>query len=225
MNKLEVVGLAVTPDGGELVLYQRGDSFILQIDSYDLMTSRVHGSEEALARLAIEALGDRPATRVLVGGLGMGYTVRAALDLLRGRPRSTVVVSEVIPEVVEWNRGLLAHLAGRPLDDPRVRVETGDVVELLRAPKKPFDAILLDVDNGPDALVLAGNRHLYSAEGLDRIYQALTPGGVFALWSTADDRTFPGRLQRHGFTASTHRVPSRASGKGGKHVVFLARRD
>ncbi len=224
MKPLRVLDCVATPDGRELVLYQRGDVFLIQVDSHDLMSSRAHGSEEELARLALTALGERPAPRLLVGGLGMGFTLRATLDGLARRPGARVVVAEVFPAVVAWNRDFFGHLAARPLADPRVRVEEGDVAELLVSPRQRFDVILLDVDNGPDALTLASNRHLYGQRGLDRLSGALTPGGVLAVWSAAGDARFARRLRRSGFSVSTHRVAARASGKGGRHVIFVARR-
>ena len=143
---------------------------LIQIDGHDLMSSRAHGSEEELARRALAALGERPSTRVLVGGLGMGFTLRATLAALTGRRGAAVVVAEVFPAVVRWNRELLGHLAGRPLDDPRVRVEVADVADLLTPAS--FDVVLLDVDNGPEALTLASNRHLYGRRARDVVAAA-----------------------------------------------------
>lgn len=220
----QILDCVLTPDGTELVLYRRGDAFLIEIDTYDLMSSRVHGSEEELARQAITALGDRPAPRILVGGLGMGFTLRAALDALDGRRgAAVVVVAEVFPAVVEWNRRWLGELAGRPLDDSRTTVEVADVATLLTG-RAPWDAILLDVDNGAEALTLDRNRHLYTRAGVERLHRALAPGGVLAVWSTADDPPFADRLRRAGFAATTHRVPARAGGKGGRHVIFVGRR-
>lgn len=222
-----ILDCVVTPDGRELVLYRRGDTYLIEIDAYELMTSRAHGSEEELARRALAALDGRP-PRVLVGGLGMGFTLRAALDVLAARPAAgqrgaAVVVAEVFPAVVEWNRRWLGELAGRPLDDPRAKVEVADVAELLTG-RPPWDVILLDVDNGAEALTLDRNRNLYSRAGVERLHRALAPGGVLAVWSTAEDEPFADRLRRGGFTVATHRVPARAGGKGGRHVVFVARR-
>lgn len=227
-----ILDCVVTPDGRELVLYRRGDAYLIEIDAYELMTSRAHGSEEELARRAITALDGRPAPRVLIGGLGMGFTLRAALDALAARPDrsarsdrrgASVVVAEVFPAVVEWNRRWFGDLAGRPLDDPRASVEVGDVAAHFAA-QPPWDVILLDVDNGAEALTLDRNRHLYTPAGVERLHRALAPSGVLAVWSTADDPPFADRLQRGGFTVATHRVPARAGGKGGRHVVFVARR-
>lgn len=224
MKPTRILDCVATPDGRELVLYQRDDTFIIQIDNHDLMLSRTHGSEEDLSRLALAALDDRPAPRVLVGGLGMGFTLRAALDGVAERPGAKVVVAEVFPAVVTWNRGVLGPLAGRPLDDPRTEVREGDVGRLLKTKGERYDVILLDVDNGPSALTLKSNRRLYGKEGLERLHRVLTPGGVLAVWSASDDPQFVGLLNRHGFEAESHRVRARASGKGGRHVVFVARR-
>lgn len=222
MKPRRLLDYAVSPDGLELALYQHGDVFLIQIDGHDLMSSRAHGSEEELARRALAALGERPSTRVLVGGLGMGFTLRATLAALTGRRGAAVVVAEVFPAVVRWNREILGHLAGRPLDDPRVRVEVADVADLLTPAS--FDVVLLDVDNGPEALTLASNRHLYGRRGLARIRQALRPGGVLAVWSAGDDPRFTDELRRGGFDAAVHRARERASGKGARHALFVARR-
>lgn len=222
---LRILDSVPTPDGRELVLYQRGDAFVIRIDDEDLMSSRAHGSEEELARIGLDALGARRAPRVLVGGLGMGFTLRAVLDSLAGDDGATVTVAELFPEVVAWNRGPLAPLAARPLDDPRVRVESGDVGRLLGASKAAFDLVLLDVDNGPEAMTLDANRHLYSPSGIDRIHAALSPGGAVAVWSAGHDPHFAHRLHRAGFDVAVHRVSARANGKGGRHVVFVGRRE
>lgn len=216
-----MLDLAVSPYGLELSLYRRGDVFEIQIDGHDLMSSRAHGSEEELARRALAALGERPSPRLLVGGLGMGFTLRAALEAL-GRRGGEVVVAEVFPSVVRWNRELLGHLTGRPLDDPRVRVEVGDVADRL-APDA-FDVVLLDVDNGPEALTLESNRQLYGRRGLARIHEALRAGGVLAVWSAGGDDRFVDELERGGFETTVHRVRERPSGKGARHVLFVGRR-
>jgi len=229
MKPQRILDCVTTPDGGEIVLYQRGDAFVIHIDNFELMTSRAHGSEEALARLALDALdapGRRPAPRVLVGGLGMGFTLRAALDCVAGRPGARVVVAEFFPAVVEWNRRYLGQLAGEPLADPRVEVALGDIARPIAAAAAAaaYDAILLDVDNGAEALTLEGNRHLYTQKGVARLHRALTPGGVLAVWSTDDDPRFTDRLTREGFTVTTHRAAARPGGKGTRHVIFVARR-
>jgi spermidine synthase len=225
MQRQRILDCIVTPDGQELVLYRRGNGFWIEIGGETLMGSRAHGSEGDLARLALDALGNRPAPRMLVGGLGMGFTLRAALDALGNHRGASVVVAEVVSAVVEWNRRWLGHLAGQPLTDPRVRIEHGDVGDRLTAEIGSYDIILLDVDNGPDALTLESNHDLYTDRGVDRLRDALTPGGVLGVWSATNDPRFTDRLQRRGFTAvRTHHVNARASGKGGRHVVFIARR-
>ena len=224
MQPHRILDCVVTADGRELVLSRRGDVFHIHIDRYELMASRAHGSEEELARLAVAALP--PATlapRVLVGGLGMGFTVRAALDALADRPQATVEVAEVFPAVVAWNRGPLAALAREPVADPRVTVVEADVGDVVAGADARYDAIVLDVDNGPEALTLDSNRRLYSPAGLRALRTALTAKGVLAVWSTDDDPRFAHRLGETGFEVMTHRVRARA-GRGARHVVFLARR-
>jgi spermidine synthase len=220
-----ILDCVVTADGHELVLSQRGDVFRIDVDRYELMVSRGHGSEDALASLAIAALGSREAPRVLVGGLGMGFTLRAALDALAGQPNAVVEVAEVFEAVVTWNRGPLAPLAARPLDDSRVRVLVADVGEVIASREAAWDAVLLDVDNGAEALTLESNARLYTPRGLARLRAALAPEGVVAFWSSDEDPRFAHRLGESGFAGvETHRVRARA-GKGARHVVFLARRD
>jgi spermidine synthase len=204
--------------GGELSLHRRGDELVIRIDNEPLMSSRRHGSEEALARLACDGLG--PGARVLIGGLGMGFTLRAALDALAAE--ATVIVAEIAAAVVAWNRGPLAPLAGHPLDDPRVEVMVADVAAVLAAPGDGFDAILLDVDNGPEGLVRAANAGIYAAAGLARARGALRAGGALAIWAAARHPGFEDRLARAGFDAALH--PVRARGRRGAiHTVFVAR--
>lgn len=246
MKPFRLLDSVVTRDGVELTLHQRGEAFYIQIDGYDLMSSRAHGSEDELARLALSEVRVEPRTgngaggagggglRVLVGGLGMGFTLRATLDVLGKRSEAgrnaEVVVAEAFPAVVEWNRGPLAHLAGRPLADRRVRVVEGDVGERLAeaaeagAEARAFDAILLDVDNGPEAITLQGNAGLYTDRGLARTYRALAPGGALAVWSAHDEPRFVKRLRKAGFRVTTHRVSERHGGKGGRHTIFVGTR-
>ena len=179
MNPWQLIGRAQTPGrGAELVLYQRDSEFSLKADNLELMNSRVYGSEEAMARLGCQNLAKRPRARVLIGGLGMGYSVRTALDILGEDAR--VVVAELVPAVVEWNRGVLADLAGRPLDDRRTELHGADVVQLITAARGDYDAIMLDVDNGAEAMVRKSNNWLYSLPGLTATYAALRRGGVLA---------------------------------------------
>lgn len=220
MKPLETVG-RVTRDGLDLALYHRDGAFQIRVDGMELMSSQAHGSEDALAELAQEAILGVKAPRVLVGGLGMGFTLRAALD--RFPRRAELVVAEVFPEVVVWNRGPLAHLAARPLEDPRVRVVESDVSALLG--KTPFDCILLDVDNGPTAFSLPSNAGLYDAVGIARICRSLKDGGVLALWSADLDPAFERRLQRAGMETRRERPRARGRAGGPRHAIYLARRE
>lgn len=217
----ELVDTAPTPDGGELSLHRRGQEYSIRIDRKELMNSRQHGSEEAMARLACGALsGDRP--RVLVGGLGMGFTLAATNACLGAGAR--IEVAELVPAVIRWNRGPLGVLASHPLDDPRVEVHRGDIRRVLEGAEAGYDAILLDVDNGPDGLTQQSNRWLYGREGLARLARALVPGGVLSVWSANPDRPFTQRLAATGFSAETHAVRARANGKGPKHTIWVATR-
>jgi spermidine synthase len=217
----EVIGRTQAEDGTELVLYHRDGVYQIRVNGLELMSSRAHGSEEALARLACSSLRSKT-PKILVGGLGIGFTLRAALDQVPAG--AMVTVAEVFPAVVEWCQGPLADLARRPLDDPRVRVEVADVSELLKRSSGCFDVILLDVDNGPDALTLTANDRLYRRQGIETIYRALKPGGVVAVWSAEPDRGFVRRLQRAGLKVRCETVRARAGGKGPRHTVFLGRK-
>lgn len=223
MKRRELVEAISTPDG-EMTLYRHDREFIIKIDGDDLMLSRLHGSEDALARLALAEIPGRGPLRVLVGGLGMGFTLRAALDALEGRRGSQVTVAEIYEAVVHWNRTHLGPLAGHPLDDPRTGVRVTDVRSCLTDGPGAWDAILLDVDNSPAAFTLDSNRSLYDEAGLFQLHWALAPGGVVAVWSAHSDPEFVKRLRKVGFKAKEKSVAARASGKGGRHVVFLGRR-
>ena len=204
-----------------LVLLQRGHEFVIRSGPHALMSSTAHGSEEALAELACERIAGRTSTRVLIGGLGMGFTLAVALGRLRSDAR--VVVAELVPAVVEWNRGPLAQLAHRPLEDPRVVVHEGDVAELIRGKEGAFDAILLDVDNGPNALARESNNWLYSKAGLRSAFRALPSNGILGVWSVAPDRPFTRRLVESGFTVDEQVVRARRT-RGGRHTLWLATR-
>lgn len=216
----EPVGETRLPSGETMSLHRRGDEFSLRVAGLELMNSRQHGSEEALAALALAELA-RPAQNVLIGGLGMGFTLRAALDALPATAR--VSVAELVPQVAEWNRGPLAHLAGRPLTDGRVRLVVADVADLLARATGTYDAVLLDTDNGPEGTTHEGNERLYSPAGLRAAHAALTPGGVLAVWSAFQSPAFARRLVAAGFAVSEKNVRSRGK-KGVRHVVWLARR-
>jgi spermidine synthase len=206
-------------NGGELRLMQRGSEYSIMSGPVELMNSRLSGSETALATLAFDAVGARPGARVLIGGLGMGFTLRAALASFAADAAMTV--SELVPAVVDWGRGPLADLYAGSLDEPRVTVHAGDVSSLIRAGEAAYDAILLDVDNGPNALTRKENDRLYSIAGLYAARKALTPGGVLAVWSAAPSPAFTGRLRDAGFTVAE--VPVRANGaKGARHLIWMA---
>ena len=219
MKPWELLGEARMPDGTLMVLQRRDTEYAIFAGGKLLMSSRMHGSEEALAALACERARGLAAPSVLIGGLGMGFTVRAALDLLPAN--ATVTVAELQPAVVDWNRGPLAPLAGEPLRDRRVRLETRDVASVIRANARRFDAILLDVDNGPDAFTTSANGHLYSDAGLAAVRAALNPGGAIAVWSAWEDRKFEQRLRYGGFTVRVERVRARLKKGGPRHTIFL----
>lgn len=214
---------ALIPDkSGELQLYRRGDDFFISLDGKELMTSRMHGSEAVLAELACTPIAKCAKARVLVGGLGMGYTLAAALSVLRDDAR--VIVAELVPAVVQWNRGVLGALAGHPLDDSRVIVQEHDVCILLKNGQGSFDAVMLDVDNNPRSLTQKSNGWLYSDTGLPVIYTALRREGVLTVWSTGPDSAFSLRLRNAGFKVQENTVSARGGGKGGRHTIWVATR-
>jgi spermidine synthase len=217
------LGTAVVPGGGgELRLMQRGTEFVIMAGRIPLMNSRMSGSEEALATLSWGRVADRRAPHLLVGGLGMGFTLRALLAIATTETRITV--AELVPEVVAWARGPLADIFAGSLDDPRVRIETADVAAMIGAGKASADAILLDVDNGPDGLSRPGNDRLYSMAGLAAARTTLRAGGVLAVWSTAPDASFTKRLISSGFRVEEKSVRERSNGRGARHTIWLARR-
>ena len=208
-------------DGSEMTLARRGDEHSIRIDGDVLMTSKSHGSEEKLAERGCAGLDTLPRARVLVGGLGMGFTARAALAALR--PDAVVDVVELVGAVVRWNRELIGHLADAPLLDPRVHVIEGDVADVIGTAREHYDAILLDVDNGPEAFTSRENRHLYSREGLRRAREALRQNGVLAIWSTFESPAFTARLREADLETRLVRV--RANGhSNGLHSLWLGRR-
>jgi spermidine synthase len=214
---------APVPGGeGELRLRRRGAEFSIRLGTVELMNSRLSGSEEALARLSCERIAARPQPRALIGGLGMGFTLRAALGALG--PQASIIVAELVPAVVAWARGPMAELFGDSLTDPRVRIEEDDVGRLIRDGRGSYDAILLDVDNGPEALTRGSNDGLYGHDGLRAARAALRPRGVLAVWSCGPDRYFSAALRKAGFRVEE--VTARANGKGGgaRHVIWLATR-
>ncbi len=221
MQPWETVDRARVDGGTELVLSRRGDEWVVRNDGRVLMSSRQHGSEDALADLALSRVERAGGARtVLIGGLGLGYTLRATLD--RIGPESRAVVAEISPELVAWNRGPVGHLAGHPLDDPRTRLQVGDVVARIAEAAGAFDAILLDVDNSPSSMVLRGNDRLYGTKGVRACANALSAGGVLAVWSAGPDDPYLERLGRAGLDARAVPVPARGPGGGGaRHLIFL----
>ena len=220
MNAWELLGQTRTPAGDEMALTRRSGEYVILASGKSLMSSRMHGSEEALATFGVRRARTLEQPSVLVGGLGMGFTLRATLDLLP--PDAHVVVAELVPALVEWNRGPLGPLADHPLEDPRVAVEIGDVGAAIRASRDRFDAILLDVDNGPAAFTASDNQALYDDRGLAAARLALKAGGVLAVWSAREDRRFDQRLRYAGFTVIVERVRARLKKGGPRHTIFLA---
>ncbi|MGE0739852.1 MAG: spermidine synthase [Hyphomonadaceae bacterium] len=219
MKPRELLATAQIPGGDELRLFRRDTEFTIALGGNELMSSRMPGSEEALALMTIERLRTE-APHVLIGGYGMGFTLRAALARLG--PSARVTVAELVPEIIDWARGPMAALSAGCLDDPRVEVVLGDVGAQIAAVTKGYDAILLDVDNGPDGLVRAENDRLYAARGLGAAKAALRPHGVLAIWSAAPDVAFARRLKHAGFDVEEANVRARA-GKGARHVIWFAR--
>ena len=213
------VATAHIPGGGEMTLCRRGGDHRILVDREELMSSRMSGSEEALATMTLARLG-APAPHLLIGGYGMGFTLRAALAALPKEGRVTVV--ELIPEIIDWARGPMAAMTGDSLDDPRVTVRIGDVADAIADGRGAYDAILLDVDNGPDGLVRAGNNRLYSPTGLAAAKAALRPGAVLTIWSAGADAAFTNRLREAGFGVEEETVRARLNGKGPRHHLWFA---
>jgi spermidine synthase len=219
VKRSELLGQTISPDGAVMKLIRRGDEYIIFADDAILMSSRMHGSEEELATLACQRARTLEQPSVLIGGLGMGFTLRATLDLLS--PGAKVVVAELVPAVVEWNRGPLGSLAGHPLKDKRVRVETGDVAAILGSSPGRFDAVLLDVDNGPTAFTASNNAALYDNRGIASARAALKMQGVLAVWAAQDDRKFEQRLRHGKFDVQVQHVRGRLKKGGPRHTIFL----
>lgn len=225
MKRFVLLDTAEIPDnGGALCLFEYGDDFVIKLDGGrggQLMNSRMHGSEDALAAIPCKKIATRPRPRALIGGLGMGFTLAAALKTLG--ENAEVVVAELVPGVIEWNRGALGEKAGYPLHDARANVVNDDVAAVLHAEPAGFDAIMLDIDNGPEGLTQQANGWLYSAAGLDACARALRPGGVLAVWSASADRQFSTRLGKAGFKAEEVQVFAHAN-KGTRHTIWVAER-
>ena len=223
MKRFELLDTAPIPDdGGALCLFSYGDDFVIKIQGgsgNQLMNTRTHGSEDALAEIACRKVAPRARPRVLIGGLGMGFTLASALKHLGAD--AEVLVAELVRGVIEWNHGPLGEKAGMPMDDPRARVICGDVADVLKDEPAGFDAIMLDVDNGPEGLTQKGNSWLYSASGLSSCALALRPGGVLAVWSASADRAFSQRLASSGFEAEEMQVFAHGN-RGTRHTIWVA---
>ena len=220
MKARELLATAQVPGGEELRLFRRDRDYMIVLDRNELMNSRMSGSEEQLATLTCARLRNKTNPRLLIGGYGMGFTLRAALAVLP--EQASVVVAELVPEIIAWARGPMAELTAGCLDDPRVTVVEGDVAAAIVTARGSYDAILLDVDNGPDGLTRAGNDSLYAASGLAAAKAALVRGGILAVWSAGDDPAFTRRLNASGFAATVSQVRARANGKGAHHTIWLA---
>lgn len=217
----EEIDRADVPGGeGEVILRKRGTEFSIRTDTTELMNSRLHGSEDALAELTCNRIARKNKQRILIGGLGMGYTLAAALQ--HAGYASLITVVELIPAVVRWNREHLGHLAGNPLYDGRVSVLEDDVAAIISSKKNTWDAILLDVDNGPDGLTRQANDRIYGMGGLQKAFRALRAGGILSIWSSGADEHFTRRLKQCQFQTETVTVRARKSGKGSRHTIWLA---
>lgn len=219
MQPYELLDSFTTPDGRSMSLYQQGTDLFVNFDGRELMSTRTHRTECTLARVACRELEHNPSPRILIGGLGLGYTVRASLDALP--PEARIVTAEVYEPIIEWNRAHADRL-GQTLDDPRVEIRLADVFDVL-AEKKAFDAILLDVDNGPIAETLESNSRLYERGGLRRIRAALKYDGLLAVWSAHPDDEFVRRLEAAGFSEVRAEITRTGKGRGARHVIFLGR--
>jgi spermidine synthase len=215
-----LIGSAQVPGGAELTLYQRGKDFMIVLDRNELMSSRMSGSEAALGFMTCRRLRSPADARLLIGGYGMGFTLRAVLAELGAAAQITV--AELVPGIMDWARGPMQALAQGCLDDPRVEVRIDDVGKLIGVAKARYDAILLDVDNGPDGLTRPGNDGLYSVQGLRLAHAALRAGGILAVWSAAPDAAFARRLRQTGFAVDEVKVRARENGKGPTHTIWFA---
>lgn len=216
---IELDRSAIPGDGGELRLKQRGQEFSIMLGANELMNSRLSGSEEALATLSFERIASVKQPAMLIGGLGMGFTLRAALGVMP--QQAEITVAELVPAVIAWARGPMASIFEGSLEDPRVIIREGDVGNIIASAKSRFDAILLDVDNGPDGLTRKSNDGLYSHAGLVAANAALRPGGILAVWSSAPDDAFTRRLKQAGFTAEAKSVRAHKR-SGARHTIWLA---
>lgn len=217
----ELIDTAQVPGGEELRLFRHGGDFMIVLDRNELMSTRMSGSEQALATMSCERIAGQRAPHLLIGGYGMGFTLRAALAMLGKDAKLTV--AELVPKIIEWARGPMAEVAAGCLDDPRVQLVEEDVGLVIANARNTYDAILLDVDNGPDGLVRQENDRIYSRQGLLAAREALRPGGVLAIWSAGQDPSFAARLRKARFDVEEVAVRARSNGKGAKHVIWFAR--
>lgn len=222
MTPREVIGVAEVPGGEPLRLVRHGRDFIIMLERNELMSSRMSGSEEALADMTLDRLSDPANARLLIGGYGMGFTLRAALKRLG--PKGWACVVELVPGIIEWARGPMAELADGCLDDPRTQLVMGDVGAEIARSRGSWEAILLDVDNGPDGLTRDANNGLYTMRGLEKARAALAPGGVLAVWSAGPDPAFTRRMRDAGFAVEEVQVRARQNGKGPRHVIWFGRK-
>lgn len=219
----ENIDQAKIPGSPETItLKKRGKEYSIRTAGTELMNSRQHGSEDALASLAINCIDTASDCRILIGGLGMGYTLASALK--NSKPDARIIVSELIPAVVMWNKDHIGHLARMPLNDPRVTIEIQDVADIISRSKAAWNIILLDVDNGPNGLTQKANNRLYTDSGIQKAFDALCPGGVLAIWSCNPDPAFTLRLKRCGFITQLQTVKARKSQKGSNHIIWLAKK-
>ena len=218
-----VIGRSRAASGGELTLSEHDGEYTLRVDNWELMSSRKQGSEEAMAEVGCQQVRTNPAARVLVSGLGLGYSLRAALDVLH--PEASVTVAEYVPEIIEWHAGPLGPLAGHPLDDPRVTLYSGDVRDVLTKHPNYFDVILLDLDNGPQSFIDQSPKQLYSPTGLTVILRALKgPKAVLVIWAAGHEVGFEKRMRQAGFSVEAIESPERKGGRGGNHVLYKGKR-
>jgi spermidine synthase len=215
----EIDRAEISGQNGEITLRRRGSEFSIRTDDTELMNSRLHGSEDALAELTCNR-ADKSNLQILIGGLGMGYTLAAAIK--QSGSKTQITVSELIPAVVKWNRKHLGHLAGNPLDNPRVTLKTEDVAKTIEKKESAWDVILLDVDNGPEGLTQKANDQLYNKSGLKALFFALCSKGILGIWSANNDDAFTHRLKQTGFLVQTIGMRARKSKKGSKHTIWIA---
>jgi len=222
-NWEQIESTSIPNGGGELRLFKRNEEYVIRIKGTqgDLMSSRTHGSEDALGVLACEPFSNKRSAKILVGGLGMGFTLTTALQSLH--EDAVVVVAELVPGVVQWNRDIIGGCAGHPLTDKRVTIKNADVGKLIERANSEYDAILLDVDNGPEGLTHAQNDNLYSVDGLQAAHNALRDTGILAVWSASPSPKFTSLLKKTGFSVDERRVRAH-NGKGARHIIWLASR-